>query len=78
MQEGAFENVESIVVDDNRQLASYQVGMVDEYSFRVALKGYCRDEWLHHHSPTQTPQKLAELLLERSSSVAQNGSSYVF
>ena len=34
------------------KLASYRAGMIDEYAFRVALKGYCRSEWLHPHSPT--------------------------
>ena len=33
------------------KLASYRAGMSDEYSFRVALKGYYRGEWLQPHSP---------------------------
>lgn len=34
------------------QLASYRVGMVDEYMFRVAIKRYCKGEWLRRHEPT--------------------------
>ena len=45
------------------KLASYRVGMIDEYSFRVALKGYCKGEWLHPHSPTVSRNFSSVMLL---------------